>query len=94
MVAGTPMFSTGRDLKKLSIFFAWSFSLCLIQPVIAVLLLIKNHFAPPGACVSASGVAVSPGASVPNRTEASSGAAYIHIALGDSDIELVSLDSE
>jgi len=74
MATGTPTFSAGRDLKKLSIFLAWSFSLCLIQPVIAALLLIKNHLSPPAACVSAIGVAVSPGASVPNRSEASSGA--------------------
>jgi hypothetical protein len=74
MAAGTLVYSAGCDLKKLSILLAWSLSLRLIHPVTAVLLLIKNHLAPPGACVSAMGVALSPGASVPTGRDASSGA--------------------
>jgi hypothetical protein len=61
-----------RFKKTVDLFCLVIFAL-LIQPVTAVLLLIKNHLAPPAACVSAIGWQFRR-RSVPNRRDASSGA--------------------
>ena len=71
----TPPASRGSARKKLSTFFDYSLSLCLIHPTAPLLILIKYHLIPPAPWDSATGVALSLGKSTPIGGVLSSGAA-------------------